>query len=173
MMEKESRLRHMVLTGLFAALICITTAFILHIPVGNGYIHLGDSFIYLAACVLPMPYGIIAAALGGSMADLLSGYAIYALPTAIIKSMLACCFYGMGVQKPQTLLSRRSVIASVLCVPITVIGYYLTAVILYGNPVAQIAETVPANLVQAGCSAALFCIAAFALDRVKLPMLRR
>lgn len=107
------------------------------------------------------------------MADLLSGYAIYALPTAIIKSMLACCFYGMGVQKTQTLLSRRSVIASVLCVPITVIGYYLTAVILYGNPVAQIAETVPANLVQAGCSAALFCIAAFALDRVKLPMLRR
>lgn len=80
MMEKESRLRHMVLTGLFAALICLTTAFILHIPVGNGYIHLGDSFIYLAACVLPMPYGIIAAALGGSMADLLSGYAIYALP---------------------------------------------------------------------------------------------
>ena len=150
MMEKESRLRHMVLTGLFAALICLTTAFILHIPVGNGYIHLGDSFIYLAACVLPMPYGIIAAALGGSMADLLSGYAIYALPTAIIKSMLACCFYGMGVQKTQTLLSRRSVIASVLCVPITVIGYYLTAVILYGNPVAQIAETVPANLVQAG-----------------------
>ena len=173
MMEKESRLRHMVLTGLFAALICLTTAFILHIPVGNGYIQLGDSFIYLAACVLPMPYGIIAAALGGSMADLLSGYAIYALPTAIIKSMLACCFYGMGVQKPLTLLSRRSVIASVLCVPITVIGYYLTAVILYGNPVAQIAETVPANLVQAGCSAALFCIAAFALDRVKLPMLRR
>ena len=166
MMEKEKKLRNMVYTGLFAALICLTTAFILHIPVGNGYIHLGDSFIYLAACMLPMPYGILAAAIGGSMADLLSGY-------AIIKSMLAGCFYSMGVSSTKTLLSRRSVIASVACVAITVVGYYLTAVILYGNPVAQIAETVPANLVQAGCSAALFCIAAFALDRVKLPMLRR
>lgn len=173
MMEKEKKLRNMVYTGLFAALICLTTAFILHIPVGNGYIHLGDSFIYLAACMLPMPYGILAAAIGGSMADLFSGYAIYAIPTAIIKSMLAGCFYSMGVSSTKTLLSRRSVIASVACVAITVVGYYLTAVILYGNPVAQIAETVPANLVQAGCSAALFCIAAFALDRVKLPMLRR
>lgn len=173
MMEKEKKLRHMVYTGLFAALICLTTAFILHIPVGNGYIHLGDSFIYLAACMLPMPYGIIAAAIGGSMADLLSGYAIYALPTAIIKALLAGCFYSMGVGRARSLLNRRSVISSLLCIPITVVGYYLTAVLLYGNPMAQIAETVPANLVQAGCSAALFCIAAFALDRVKLPMLRR
>ena len=102
MMEKEKKLRNMVYTGLFAALICLTTAFILHIPVGNGYIHLGDSFIYLAACMLPMPYGILAAAIGGSMADLLSGYAIYAIPTAIIKSMLAGCFYSMGVSSTKT-----------------------------------------------------------------------
>ena len=44
----SSKTRVLVSSALFAALVCITTAF--HIPVGNGgYAHIGDTFIYLAA----------------------------------------------------------------------------------------------------------------------------
>ena len=52
--QKVSRLTS---TALFAALICVTTAYIFHIPFGvnGGYIHIGDSLIYLAAAFLHMP----------------------------------------------------------------------------------------------------------------------
>ena len=42
----SKKLGKLVFTGLFAAMICVTTAFILHIPAANGYIHIGDSIIY-------------------------------------------------------------------------------------------------------------------------------
>lgn len=166
----NTHIRNLVNTGMFAALICVTTAFIMHIPVGNGYIHLGDGIIYLAACMLPAPYGIFAAALGGGMADLLCGYTAYVLPTMIIKSLLAVCFYAMG--KKKSLFCAKTVIASVLCLFVTVIGYYITAVILYGNPEAQLAATIPGNAIQGIGSAVLFGVSAFALDRVKLPSMR-
>ena len=61
------------ITAMFAALITVTTAFI-KIPAPLGYVHAGDSMIYLAASVLPEPLGFLAAAVGGGLADLLAGY---------------------------------------------------------------------------------------------------
>ena len=57
--QKVSRLTS---TALFAALICVTTAYIFHIPFGvnGGYVHIGDSLIYLAAAFLPTPYAMFA-----------------------------------------------------------------------------------------------------------------
>ena len=70
--QKVSRLTS---TALFAALICVTTAYIFHIPFGvnGGYVHIGDSLIYLAAAFLPTPYAMFAGAIGGAMADILTG----------------------------------------------------------------------------------------------------
>ncbi len=65
-------------TAMFAALITAATAFI-KIPAPLGYAHAGDSVIYLAACILPAPFGFIAASVGGALADLLSGYAVWAI----------------------------------------------------------------------------------------------
>ena len=41
-------------TGLFAAMIALMTAYIFHIPYGanGGYIHFGDALIYIAAVLL-------------------------------------------------------------------------------------------------------------------------
>ena len=42
--------KNIVLTGLLAAMMFFTTAYILHIPiVGGGYVHLGDAVLYMAA----------------------------------------------------------------------------------------------------------------------------
>ena len=59
-------LKRWIVTALFAAMICLTTAYLFHIPVGTagGYIHLGDAFIYLAAAFLPTPYAMAAAGIG-------------------------------------------------------------------------------------------------------------
>ena len=59
-------------TAVMAALTTLMTAYIFHIPVGvnGGYVHLGDTMIYLAAAFLPLPYACAAGAIGGGLADL-------------------------------------------------------------------------------------------------------
>ncbi|MBQ8201743.1 MAG: ECF transporter S component [Clostridia bacterium] len=76
-------------TGLMAALICVLTIFPhIPIPAGSGYIHLGDGMILLAAMVIG-PMAIPAAALGSALADLFSGFALYAPATFVIKGLVA------------------------------------------------------------------------------------
>lgn len=69
---RETRLRLLTLTGIFAALICLFTAYICHIPVGpnGGYLHFGDTFIYVAASLLPQPYALLALYVKGPNASL-------------------------------------------------------------------------------------------------------
>ena len=66
MIKKRSNIYNLTLSGIFAALITIFTAYIGHIPIGinGGYIHFGDGLIYLAATILPMPYAMLAGAIG-------------------------------------------------------------------------------------------------------------
>ena len=85
-METKTKTLLAALTAMFAALIIVTTAY-LKIPAPLGYVHIGDSMVYLAASILPGPFGFIAAALGGALADLLAGYPQWAFPTAIIKAL--------------------------------------------------------------------------------------
>ena len=141
----NEKLLRMVRAGLFASLICLLTA-LLHIPTPNGYIHCGDAVIYLAAVLLPMPYAVCAAAIGGAMADLFTGYLVYIPATFVIKALLAGCFGKIA--GGETVSFRRKLLACMVCTAVSVVGYWLAAVILYGNAVAQLAETVPANVIQ-------------------------
>ena len=152
--------RTAVYTGLFIALTTVLTAF-LHIPVGNGYIHLGDSMIYLSSVLLPFPCGIIVGGLGGALSDIISGYAVYAIPTLIIKSLNAGCFYLLYVNREKP-VSVRSVVALILSSIVTVIGYYFVAVYLYGGFKAQLIS-IPGNVLQATGSAVLYIIVATAI----------
>ena len=113
-----------------------------------------------------MPYGVAAAGIGGAMADLISGYPIYIIPTLVIKSLNALCFYVLG--KHEKMLCFKTVTASAVSCIVTVVGYYAAAVILYGNPAAQFFNTVPANIIQGTASGALFCAAAFMLDKTPI-----
>ena len=161
--QENEKLVQTVYAGLFAALTALLTA-TLHIPVGNGYVHCGDAVIYLSAVMLPLPYAAAASAIGGMLADLLSGYAAYALPTCIIKALLAAVFSLAG---GKTLLSKRTVPALVLCGIVTVIGYWITAVILYGGWTAQFIGTAPGNAVQAAGSGVVYAVIAMALQRLR------
>ena len=58
-MKTNQPLYRAVLAALFAAAIALATAYLLHIPLPTGgYVHLGDTLIYLAACLLPTPYAV-------------------------------------------------------------------------------------------------------------------
>ena len=85
----------LVTTGIFAAMITVMTAYICHIPYGmnGGYIHFGDTLIYLAAVFLPRPCALAAAAIGGGMADLLTA-PVWMPATVIIKMLIVLPFSG-------------------------------------------------------------------------------
>ena len=110
---------------------------------------------------------MIAGALGGGLSDLLSGYPAYILPTMIIKSLNSLCIYTIA-KNEKNMFSVKSVIASIVSGIVTIVGYYITAVILYGNPQAQLVEAIP-NVIQAVASAMIFWVLAFALDKAKIP----
>ena len=107
----SSKTRTLVSSALFAALVCVTTAYFLHIPVGNGgYVHVGDTFIYLAATLLPTPYAALAAAIGAGMADILIGSANWAFATIIIKPILVLFFTNKG----EKIINLRNVCAGII-----------------------------------------------------------
>ncbi len=152
------------MTGVLAALITVFTAFFIRIPIGvnGGYVHFGDAVIYLSASLLPLPYAVAAAALGGGIADLLTA-PIWALPTLLIKAMIVLPF----TSKHNTLLCRRNYAAPVFALFITCLGYYAAEAILFGSVPALIAS-VTGNLVQAVGSALFYFVLAYGLDKMHL-----
>lgn len=92
----DSQIQGIVSSALFGAICCIATL-IIQIPVSvtGGYINLGDSVVLISAWILGPVYGTLAAAIGSAMADLLTGYALYAPATFVIKGLMALCAYGV------------------------------------------------------------------------------
>lgn len=153
--------KQLTLTGLLAACITVMTAYICHIPVGTngGYIHLGDTFIYLAAVLLPKPYALAAAAIGGGLADLLTA-PMWAPATIIIKMLLTLSF----TSKPAKLINLRNILAAVIAYPITCLGYAFAEMLLFGSE-AAFWISVSGNLIQVTGSFICFIIIGFALDK--------
>jgi len=92
-MRSSEKSRLLVLSALFAAAIAVTTAYILHIPIPmtSGYVHVGDALIYLAASLLPLPWAMASAAVGGALADLLTA-PMWAPATFVIKALICLPF---------------------------------------------------------------------------------
>lgn len=88
---KNDKVLKMVYTAMFAAMIFVLTRFI-QIPVASGYVHFGDALIYIVALTVGGPWAMLAGALGGALADLTSGFAVYAPATIIIKALIALPF---------------------------------------------------------------------------------
>ncbi len=88
-MSKPDHTKHVVMVGLFTALVTATTLFP-HIPTPTlGYIHLGDAMVLLSGILLGPAYGSFAGGIGSMLADLFTGYVSYAPATLIIKALTA------------------------------------------------------------------------------------
>lgn len=151
-------------TGLFAAMITIMTAWLFHIPYGanGGYIHFGDALIYLAAVLLPRPYALAAAALGGGLADLLTS-PMWAPATIIIKMLIVLPF----TSREGRILSRRNLAAPFVSAVISAAGYYLAEGILFGSFAAPLVS-LAGSAVQSIGSAVIFLFLGASLDKVHL-----
>ena len=149
----------MCISGILSALVFVVTAY-LHIPTYNGYVHCGDGLIFLAACVLPMPYSIIVGALGAMLADLLTGFAIWAPGSMIIKGLLALLF----TCKSNKILTKRNLVMLLPAALISAGGYYLYEAVIIGSFISPLAG-IPASLVQALASSVVYVLIGVVMDK--------
>ena len=174
--KHSDRTLRIVIASMFAAMIAVMTAFVqIKTPTG-GYVHLGDSMIYLAASFLPLPYAVAAAAIGGGIADLLV-YPETILYTIVIKALNALFFSAKG----DKLLTKRNALMTIPSGLVTVVGYSLSKLIrqllagdTFPSALTNALWKAPENTIQAVASALIFIVIALALDKaqIKKRMLR-
>ena len=131
---------------MLASLVCVATMLIkLPSPLG-GYINLGDCFVLLSGWLLPLPFGACAAGVGSALADLFSGYAVYAIPTLVIKALMALSARGVFLLFSQRGKRFGCVLGGILAELLMVLGYYAFEGVLYGFVPSLV--NIPANAVQ-------------------------
>lgn len=169
MQKSTLNIKLLAATAMFAALVTVATAFI-KIPSMFGYTHPGDSMIYLAASILPGPYGILAASIGGALADLISGYPQWAIPTAIIKALNAvpfvlCSLALKNKHSNNKIITLPSLLMLVPTSSVTIFGYFIANTLMYSyaGAVAELATW----WLQPGLGAIIFVLIGITLDKMK------
>ncbi|MEE1353905.1 MAG: TIGR04002 family protein [Acutalibacteraceae bacterium] len=157
--------------ALFTAIIFVFTMFV-KVPVGIGYIHLGDAFLYLYACMGGGWYALLAGALGEGLADLAGGFAIYAPATIIIKPLVALPFVLLSRREPK-ILNLKTGLTNILAAVISTVGYFFANWVIFAQSDAATSfksalVAAPGTLIQAAGSTVVFFVAAFALDKVHM-----
>jgi len=121
-MDIDSKTKKLTFAALSAAAIFALTYFIpVPIPGSGGYLNIGDAPIYLAAYLLGGPLAALAGGIGAGLSDIALGYAYYALPTAIIKALMALTCAALA----KTGDMRRFIFAAVVSGAVMVAGYGL------------------------------------------------
>mgnify|MGYP001535630823 CR=1 FL=1 len=94
-MTRNEKTNRLVMTAMMICLVLVATFSIrIPSPFTQGYVHLGDTMVFLSVLLLGKKSGALAAGLGSGLADILGGYAAYAPWTLIIKALMA---FIMGV----------------------------------------------------------------------------
>lgn len=143
--------KQLVLAGLMAALITVGTMLIQIPSPPRGYIHLGDTIVYLSAIILGPVVGALAAAVGSTLADLFTGFLIYAPATFVVKgldAMVVGLIYKKLVKDSKERTKKLASFAvAVLCGSLIMVGgYLLYESALYGFWPALVG--VPGNMIQ-------------------------
>lgn len=154
---KNLSVKKLTLAGVMAALVFVMTYVPkVPVPVTGGYVHLGDGAIFLSVLLLG-PLGIPAAAIGSGLSDILGGYMVYALPTMLIKALVALIAWK-GWKEGSWV---RAVVAFILAEAAMVAGYFAFEAFMYGAAAAWAA--VGPNCIQgiAGVALGLVCHALY------------
>ena len=159
---KNTKIRYMCLSAVLTAIVFVFTAY-LHIPSHTGYTHIGDGVIYLTACFLPLPYAVFVGAVGALLADCLTGFAIWAPASVIIKAVAVLFFSRKAVK----MICLRNILALIPAWGLCIGGYYLYEALLTGNFIAPLAG-VPGYIMQSALSTVLFIIVGIAMDKLNV-----
>lgn len=121
--------------GLMSALVFVGTYFF-KIPTAFGYTHLGDCMIILTVCLFGTRRGVIAGAIGAGLSDFIGGYAIWVLPTIVLKGLWAFII-GLFIYKLMPHHKYSWLVGSIVGGIVHVAGYTLVKIPLYGGGLAM------------------------------------
>ncbi len=133
-MRKPDSTVRLVTASLFIAFTCIATMIIqLPTTATMGYIHIGDTFVILSGIILGPLLGGLTAGLGSLLADALSGYVIFMIPTFLIKfiSAFLCGYIFRKFKKTSTTQESIAFLFAAIFSELNVIlGYFLNSILL-------------------------------------------
>lgn len=148
----------LVMTGLFAGLVCVSTLCVRVPSPAGGYVNLGDGVMLLGAWLLGPGPGALAAGMGAMLADVLGGFALYAPGSLMVKGLAALLaghiMYRGGKDPHPTRFSLA--LGGLAGEAAMVLGYFLYAALCLGyGPGA--AAALPGDCVQGALGVLILC----------------
>ncbi len=137
----DRSLKRITKVAVMAAIIFVFTyTFKIPIAVTNGYTHLGDCAIFVGVMILGRRDGVLAAAIGAALSDLLGGFLLWVIPTFVIKGIMA---FVMGTVIEKALPEKKGnwLVGAILGGICQIVGYQLVKIVLI-SPAAALA-TIP------------------------------
>lgn len=169
----QNKIKHIVLVGLFSALIYVAILLLRFPNPAGGIIHFGDSLIFTAAVLLPFPYALFAAAIGPGILNIVVVPHFFFF-TIMIKPIMAFCFTSKG----KTILGqKRNLIAPFIAAGLNIVLYFFATMILFALGIIEVGELgawaagiagLPGDFIQGAGSIVLFFVIAGALDRMRI-----
>lgn len=168
---KENTAKYVTINALSIALVCISTMAI-QIPIPLGYMHLGNTCILLTAALFGPTTGLLAGGIGSAMADLLTGYTQWVLPTLLIKSIMGFAIGALaqGKEKKLQIASPRTLLGSVAGVAIMVFGYFVAGAVMNGSVYTGLLQ-VPGLTLEGVIGMVIFYAIGFVLEKAKVTRL--
>lgn len=160
----NKHVKTMSMTALFSALILVATAYA-KIPIGLGYVHIGDIFIMTGCFFLPPVFAVASAAIGSMLADLIAGYVIYMPVTLVVKGVMALICSLIYYKKSGFL---RLLLGTIAASVFMLAGYFVFEGFYYGW--AGAVGNIPLSLIQPAASIPVAIALIAALGRI--PYLR-
>ena len=170
-MNKKNTTEKIVIAAMFASLTCVATMIIKIPSPFKGYLNLGDCVVLLSGWMLSPAYALLAAGLGSALADIFSGYLMYAPATFVIKGIMAfTAYHGFKLlhKKIGSLSSR--IIAGIAAETAMVLGYFVFERVLYGF--VPSAANIPANSIQGIAGLIIGCMLIRAFEKSNLTIFR-
>lgn len=166
-MKTKNATQKIVLAAMLAALVCVATM-VIKIPSPlKGYMNLGDCVVLVAGWLLSPIYGFLAAGLGSALADLFSGYVVYAPVTFAIKGLMALAAYFLyKVLSKKINGSVSRIISGFIAEVIMILGYYLFEGFMYGFEASLV--NIPANAVQGAAGLILGIVLIKIFEKTKI-----
>lgn len=139
MEKKFFTTQELVFTALMTALVFVAT-YLPHIPIPLGYAHLGDAVIFLLAFLAPRRTTLFAACIGSALADLLGGFALWIVPTLVIKFVMAEIVCRIG-RRGNEIAPRSGIIVALFLASLWMAAAYtLAGAVLYASLPAALAS---------------------------------
>lgn len=157
--------KKLTITALTVALVCVTTSYT-QIPIPGGYMHLGNVFILLTGFLFSWKVAGVAGGVGSALADWITGFPMWILPTLIIKSIMGIVIALImhGTKESASIKKVRTWIGAVAGMLVMIGGYFIAGIWVMGGWEPSLTQ-IPGLSTEGVIGAVIFFVAAAAFEK--------